>query len=303
LSIRNQSPSANMQDTSVIQSSTVDDVFRPIQHRNGTRLNLTYLLREFVVSSVFLIIFNVVLIFIPRRMPQGGLLVFFVGKARYFIKRGIDIVFSIIGLMLTAPLFLLLGILIKVSSPGPVIFKQERIGRNRRSGEGRILNIPVAIERRKGERRRKDKFGRPFNIYKFRTMVQDAEKDSGPIWARKGDSRVTRLGKILRTTRLDEIPQFLNVLLGDMSLVGPRPERYHFILKIAKQVEGYPERLSLNPGITGLAQIKSGYASSLESSRIKIQYDLSYAKNWSISKDLHILLQTVFVVITGKGAV
>jgi lipopolysaccharide/colanic/teichoic acid biosynthesis glycosyltransferase len=292
-----------MQDTPVIQSSTVDDVFRPIQHRNGTRLNLTYLLREFVVSNVFLIIFNVVLIFIPERMPQGSLLVFFVGKIRYLIKRVIDILFSIIGLMLTAPLFLLLGILIKASSPGLIIFKQERIGRNRRSGERRILNIPVAFERRKGERRKEDKFGRPFYIYKFRTMVQDAEKDSGPVWARKRDPRVTKLGKVLRATRLDEIPQFLNVLLGDMSLVGPRPERYHFITKIAKQVEGYTERLSLNPGITGLAQIKSGYASSLESTKIKAQYDLSYAKNWSISKDLHILLQTVFVVITGKGAV
>jgi lipopolysaccharide/colanic/teichoic acid biosynthesis glycosyltransferase len=235
-------------------------------------------------------------------MPQGGLLVFFVGKVRYLVKRVIDILFSTIGLILTTPLFLLLGILIKFTSPGAVIFKQERIGRNRRSEERRILNIPVALERRKGERRNEDKFGKPFSIYKFRTMVQHAEKDLGPVWARKGDPRVTELGKVLRATRLDEIPQFLNVLLGDMSLVGPRPERYHFIVKIAEQMDGYTERLSLNPGITGLAQIRSGYASSLESSRIKAQYDLLYAKNWSISKDLLILLQTFFVVITGKGA-
>ena len=294
-----------MEHTKVIQSWTTDDVFRSIKDRNGNGngLNPTYLLREFVVSNLFLIVFYVALILIPGRMSQGGLLVFFVGKVRYLVKRGIDILFSIIGLILAVPLFLILGILIKFSSTGPVIFKQERIGRNRRSKERRILNIPVAFERRRVERRKEDKFGRPFYICKFRTMVHDAEKDSGPVWAEKGDPRVTRLGKILRATRLDEIPQFLNVLVGDMSLVGPRPERYHFIVRIAKQVEGYTERLTLNPGITGLAQIKSGYASSLDSSRIKAQYDLCYANNWSISRDLLILLQTVFVVITGRGAV
>jgi lipopolysaccharide/colanic/teichoic acid biosynthesis glycosyltransferase len=211
--------------------------------------------------------------------------------------------FSILGLILAAPLLLILGILIKFSSAGPVIFNQERIGRNSRSKERRILNIPVAVERRNGDRRRQDKFGRPFYIYKFRTMIKDAEKDSGPVWAKPGDPRVTKLGRILRITRLDEVPQFLNVIAGDMSLVGPRPERYQLILNVAKHVEGYIERFSLNPGITGLAQIKSGYASSVDETRTKAQYDLSYAKNWSIAKDLLILLQTIFVVITGKGAV
>jgi lipopolysaccharide/colanic/teichoic acid biosynthesis glycosyltransferase len=134
-------------------------------------------------------------------------------------------------------------------------------------------------------------------------MIKDAEKDSGPVWAKPGDPRVTKLGRILRITRLDEVPQFLNVIAGDMSLVGPRPERYQLILNVAKHVEGYIERFSLNPGITGLAQIKSGYASSVDETRTKAQYDLSYAKNWSIAKDLLILLQTIFVVITGKGAV
>lgn len=292
-----------MQDIQVIQSWRIDDVFQPVKHRNRARWNLIYLLREFFISNVFLILFYVALAIIPRRRCQCGLLDFFLVKLRHLIKKALDILFSIIGSTLAAPLFIILGLLIKFSTAGPVIFKQERIGRNRRSGERRILNIPVAIERRKGERRKENKFGKPFYIYKFRTMIEDAEKHSGPVWARPGDPRVTKLGRILRITRLDEIPQFYNVLLGDMSLVGPRPERYHFILKVADQVEGYVERFSLNPGITGLAQIKSGYASSLDDTGIKAQHDLFYAKNWSISKDLLILLQTVFVVITGKGAV
>jgi len=292
-----------MQDTQVIQGWRIEEVFQPVRHRNHVRLNLIYLLREFFVSNVFLILFYVVLAIIPRRTCQGGLLEFFVCKLRHLVKRTIDILFSIVGLILAAPLFLIFGILIKLSSAGPVIFNQERIGRNRRSKERRILNIPVEFDRRKGKRRKEDKLGKPFCIHKFRTMVKEAEKDWGPVWAEPDDPRVTKLGRILRITRLDEIPQFYNVLVGDMSLVGPRPERYHFIAKIAKQVEGYTERLSLTPGITGLAQIKSGYASSLEGNKIKVQYDLLYAKNWSISKDLLILLQTVFVVITGKGAV
>jgi lipopolysaccharide/colanic/teichoic acid biosynthesis glycosyltransferase len=291
-----------MQDTQVIQGWRIEEVFQPVKHRNHIRLNLIYLLREFFVSNVFLILFYVALAIIPRRTCQGGLLEFFVCKLRHLVKRTIDILFSIVGLILAAPLFLILGILIKFSSKGPVIFKQERIGRNRRSKERRILNVSVAFERRKGERRKVDKFGKPFHIYKFRTMIKDAEKDSGPVWARPDDPRVTKIGKVLRITRLDEVPQFLNVIAGDMSLVGPRPERYQLILNVAKHVEGYIERFSLNPGITGLAQVESGYASSLDDTRTKVQYDLSYAKNWSISKDLLIILRTIFVVITGKGA-
>jgi lipopolysaccharide/colanic/teichoic acid biosynthesis glycosyltransferase len=291
-----------MENTQVILGCRIDQVFESVKHQNRTRLNLIHLLREFFVSNVFLILFYVVLAVIPERMCQDGLLNFFVGKLRHLIKRILDILFSIIGLTLVAPLFIILGLLIKLTSAGPVIFKQERIGRNRRLGERRILNIPVAIERRKGERRKKNKFGKPFHIYKFRTMIENAEKHSGPVWARPRDPRVTKLGRILRITRLDEIPQFYNVLVGDMSLVGPRPERYQLILKVAEQVEGYVERFSLNPGITGLAQIKSGYASSLDDTRIKAQYDLSYANTWSISKDLLIILRTIFVVITGKGA-
>lgn len=292
-----------MEHTEVIQSWTVEDIFYSTKDQSRNRFNLTYFLKEFFISNVFLVLFYIALIFVPGRMFQGGFATFCVGKGRYLLKRVIDILFSIMGLILASPLFLISGILVKLSSRGPVIFKQERIGRNRRSEDRRILNIPVSLERRRGERRKRDKFGKPFYIYKFRTMVQDAEKGLGPVWAKKGDPRVTKLGKILRTTRLDEFPQFFNVLVGDMSLVGPRPERYHFILEIAKEEERYTERLSLNPGITGLAQVKSGYAASLDTTKIKTQYDLQYAKNWSISKDLSILLQTVFVVLTGKGAV
>lgn len=134
-------------------------------------------------------------------------------------------------------------------------------------------------------------------------MERDAERYSGPVWATPGDPRVTKLGRILRRTRLDEIPQLLNVLKGDMSLVGPRPERYHFVMEAAKEIEGYTQRLSIYPGITGLAQIKLGYAFSLDGTKTKVQYDLLYAESWSILKDFLILLQTTIVVMTGKGAV
>jgi lipopolysaccharide/colanic/teichoic acid biosynthesis glycosyltransferase len=133
-------------------------------------------------------------------------------------------------------------------------------------------------------------------------MVNDAEKKSGPVWASKNDPRITRLGNFLRKTRIDEIPQFFNVLKGDMSLVGPRPERPKFVKDLSTQVKDYTHRLEVKPGLTGLAQVENGYDSSIASVVKKVRYDIEYIRTWSVLADVKILLKTVVVVLTGKGA-
>jgi lipopolysaccharide/colanic/teichoic acid biosynthesis glycosyltransferase len=293
-----------MEASQAVQSWRRAEITRFVRSRKTKSFNLSYMLRENIVSNIFLIAFYTALFLMPRGIPKTGWMGFIISKTREAVKLVMDKLFVIIGLILTAPLFLVIGILIKLTSPGTMIFKQERIGRNRRgSDDRRVMNIQVPFERRQGDRRKENKLGKPFNIYKFRTMVQDAEKVTGPVWAQKKDPRVTKTGRFLRFTRLDEIPQFINVLAGDMSLVGPRPERYILVTKVSDEVERYSERFTLNPGITGLAQVKSGYASTVETNKTKAEYDLAYIKSWSISKDILILLRSVFVVLTGKGAV
>lgn len=220
---------------------------------------------------------------------------------RAFFKRVVDIIGSSIGLILTAPFFIILPILIKLDSPGPVFYLQLRIGYNRRRRDRRAPH-GSCLGRSTRDRRRQDLKGRPFSVIKFRTMVADAEKKCGPVWATRNDPRITRLGHFLRKTRLDEIPQFVNVFLGQMSLVGPRPERPKFVEELSAQVENYNQRLQVKPGLTGLAQIENGYDSSLSSVVRKVHYDLQYIHNWSIWQDVKIILKTVLVVITGKGA-
>ncbi len=218
------------------------------------------------------------------------------------IKRFIDLAGATVGLLLTMPLFIVLSIIIKLDSRGQVFYRQVRVGVNRRKEQGRCRQWTNTGERRVGERRRENLMGKPFRVIKFRTMVRDAEEMSGPVWATRDDLRITRVGRVLRQTRLDEIPQFINVLKGDMSLVGPRPERPNFVSDLAVQVNDYSGRLSMKPGLTGLAQIENGYDSSVETVTKKVQLDLEYIRNWSIWADVKILLKTVVVVITGKGA-
>jgi lipopolysaccharide/colanic/teichoic acid biosynthesis glycosyltransferase len=222
-------------------------------------------------------------------------------SVRAFLKRAVDIIGASIGLILTSPFFVILPILIKLDSPGPIFYLQLRVGYNRRRRERRAPN-GSSLGRSSRDRRRQDLRGRPFYVIKFRTMVADAEKKCGPVWATRNDPRVTRLGHFLRKTRLDEIPQFVNVFLGQMSLVGPRPERPKFVEELAAQVENYNQRLQVKPGLTGLAQVENGYDSSLSSVVRKVHYDLQYIHNWSIWQDVKIMLKTVLVVITGKGA-
>ena len=212
---------------------------------------------------------------------------------RYF-KRSLDILAATLGILLIFPVCILVAVAVKLDSPGPVFYAQERVGINRRR---RRNPTPPAKERRKA-----DCFGRPFRIYKFRSMILDAERTTGPVWASACDSRITRIGKLLRRSRLDETPQLWNVLRGDMSLVGPRPERPTFVQSLTVSLPDYPKRCSALPGITGLAQVKSQYDTSLESANRKLQYDLYYLKNGRILLDLKIMAATVKVMARGDGA-
>ncbi|MFH1701385.1 MAG: sugar transferase [Candidatus Zixiibacteriota bacterium] len=218
-----------------------------------------------------------------------------------FLKRAVDIIGALVGLVLTLPVFIILPILIRLDSPGPVFYKQLRVGQNRRRDERRQENGSM-LGRDRRNRRRINLHGTPFHVYKFRTMVPEAEKKCGAVWATKNDPRVTRLGRFMRKSRLDEIPQFVNILLGHMSLVGPRPERPKFVEELSSQVDNYKMRLDVKPGLTGLAQIENGYDSSVASVVRKVQYDLQYIQKWNIWQDFKIMMRTVLVVFTGKGA-
>ncbi len=189
------------------------------------------------------------------------------------VKRLGDILFSLFVLVGFLPFWLIIALAIKIDSRGPVFYTQKRVGKG----------------------------GKNYKIAKFRSMVTDAEKISGPVWAIKADSRITRIGKILRKLRLDEIPQLINVLDGHMSLVGPRPERPFFVEKLKKMFPLYARRLRVRPGITGWAQVKGEYDQSLEHVKQKLEYDLFYMENMSLKMDLKILFNTVYVMIRGKG--
>jgi lipopolysaccharide/colanic/teichoic acid biosynthesis glycosyltransferase len=218
-------------------------------------------------------------------------------------KRLFDIVVSATLLVLLLPLFGLVALAIVIDSAGPVFYSQIRVGHNRRRGaDRRADHIPVRVDQRRHERRRILSEGRLFRIHKFRTMVVDAEKEIGPVWALKDDPRVTRVGRWLRVTRIDELPQLWNVLKGEMSLVGPRPERPHFVGDFADRIPGYTERLRALPGITGRAQVEGSYDACEEDVRSKLRYDLLYVRNCRLSEDLRILFRTVQVVVTRKGA-
>ena len=188
------------------------------------------------------------------------------------VKRIADITISLIALILLWPLFLIIGICICLDSPGPIFFLQERVGKD----------------------------WKPFQIIKFRTMAQNAEVQ-GPRLSNELDERITRIGKYLRRYRLDELPQFVNILKGDMSLVGPRPERSYFIVQLAPLTTDFPKLLKVKPGLTSWGQVKYGYASSLEQIAERMQYDLYYIEHYSLSFDLKVLLHTIRIVLSGKG--
>ena len=221
------------------------------------------------------------------------------------VKRLTDVVVAAVLLVLLAPALLMVALCVWWTSPGPIIFSQVRTGLNSRWSrkDRRRSNRPVESDRRSGrDRRHEHSYGRPFVLYKFRTMRTDAEKH-GAQFATKGDSRVTPIGRFLRKTRLDELPQLWNVLRGEMTLVGPRPERPEFIEDLSTHIPGYLDRLGLKPGLTGLAQVANGYDNDLDGFRRKVALDLVYLQNCCFSNDVKILVRTVGVVLTGKGRV
>lgn len=262
----------------------------------SVRSKFAHLFSEYIYGSLLLTL----VILKARRGEADGALPLQT-RMGWCFKRAVDIVGSLVGLILTSPFYLILPIVIKLDSPGPIFYRQSRVGYNRRQGERRQTNNSM-LGRSVRDRRRGDLLGCPFNVIKFRTMVADAERKCGPVWATHNDPRITWIGNFLRKTRLDEIPQFINVLAGDMSLVGPRPERPMFVKELSSQVENYDQRLRVKPGITGLAQVENGYDSSVASVVRKVHYDLEYIRNWSLWQDIKIMMKTVVVVITGKGA-
>jgi exopolysaccharide biosynthesis polyprenyl glycosylphosphotransferase len=190
------------------------------------------------------------------------------------MKRVIDIALALVGLLVTLPLTLIVAALVKLTSPGPALYHQERVGLD----------------------------GRVFTVHKFRTMQNEAEAGIGPTWARPNDVRVTTLGRFLRRTRFDELPQLWNVLRGDMSFVGPRPERPSFVEQLTATIPFYGQRHVVKPGLTGWAQIRYTYGASVEDAVEKLQYDLYYIKNLSIAFDIVIVLETIKTVVLRRGA-
>ena len=188
-------------------------------------------------------------------------------------KRLFDIALSVVAITFSLPILFALALMIYLDSPGPIFYRQERVGKN----------------------------GRLFRMIKFRSMLPGAERDNQAVWAKKNDRRVTRVGRIMRAAHLDEMPQFLNILRGDMSFVGPRPERPQFVRQLERQIPLYPLRHTVRPGLTGWAQVKYVYANSLQDSRVKLEYDLYYVKRRSFYLDTLILLKTVSTVLTFKG--
>ncbi len=198
-------------------------------------------------------------------------------KSRFLgtVKRGMDVVCASLGLVLAAPLMAMAFVAIRLTSPGPVLYHQSRVGKD----------------------------GHVFTVHKFRSMRQDAEAATGPVWASKnGDPRVTPIGSFLRRSRLDEVPQLWNVLKGDMSFVGPRPERPEFVAELTESIRFYGQRHIVRPGLTGWAQVRYTYGATTEDALQKLQYDLYYIKNLSIALDLFIIFETVKTVVLRKGA-
>ncbi len=203
-----------------------------------------------------------------------GMIMSFIRKTYERVKRVFDIVIALTAFVLLSPLCLLAALLIKLTSKGPILFKQTRVGKD----------------------------GKLFDIYKFRTMRTDAEKETGPVWAAQNDNRLIPVGKLLRKSRIDEIPQFINVLRGEMSVIGPRPERPFFVEKLSQEIPSYNKRLAIKPGITGLAQVRHKYDETIADVKKKVRYDLVYIEKICLWMDLRIMFRTVKVVLTGQGA-
>lgn len=215
------------------------------------------------------------------------------------LRRVADVTVAVLGLLVCAPLMALIAVAIKLDSDGPVFYAQARVGENRRRVQSPMRWLANVIRL---DHRRANQHGQIFRMVKFRTMRTDAEASSGAVWAQENDPRVTRVGRFLRKSRLDEIPQLWNVLCGDMSLVGPRPERPEFVRQFVVAIPGYADRHWVKPGITGLSQVRQGYDRNLDDVRRKLDNDLEYIARRSPWLDLQICWRTLSVMIYGRGA-
>jgi exopolysaccharide biosynthesis polyprenyl glycosylphosphotransferase len=252
-------------DSKLRQNSVVMDSLRKIAMGNITVISLTEYYEHFLL-----------------RLPVDSLENDWLGRSMGYnllhdrvgirLKRVVDLVFACLVFVITLPLMLIITLVIRMTSPGPAIFRQQRVGLH----------------------------GKVFTLYKFRSMVHDAEKQ-GAQWSEVDDPRVTPFGKFLRASRLDELPQLWNLILGNMSLIGPRPERPEFVNDLKQQIPFYEMRELVSPGVTGWAQVMYSYGSSVEDARRKLEYDLYYINNHSIRLDISIIFKTLLVVITGVG--
>jgi lipopolysaccharide/colanic/teichoic acid biosynthesis glycosyltransferase len=206
------------------------------------------------------------------------------------LSRALNVVIAVVGLICASPLILLIALAVKLTSRGPILYSQSRVGVDRRSRLGKP-----------DERRVYDLGGRPFVMYKFRTMHVNAESDGRAVWAKQADPRVTLVGRVLRRSRLDELPQLYNVLRGDMNIVGPRPERPTIFADLRQNIPEYPLRQRVKPGITGWAQVNQNYDVTMDCVREKVRYDLEYLRRQSIVEDLRIMTMTVPVMLFRKG--
>jgi lipopolysaccharide/colanic/teichoic acid biosynthesis glycosyltransferase len=227
------------------------------------------------------------------QLPRRRTVAYALPNASDLLRRLLSFTVAAIGILLVAPLIALIAIAIKLTSPGPVLYTQTRIGINRRR------RLPAG-----NNYRETDRGGKPFTIYKFRTMIPNGHGPATPseVWATPDDPRVTKLGRILRLYRLDELPQLLNVLLGDMDIVGPRPEQPSIFARLRREIDQYQERQRVRPGITGWAQVNQQYDRSIEDVKKKLQFDLEYIQNKSVSHDLEIMVRTFGVVTRKQGA-
>jgi len=214
-----------------------------------------------------------------------------VAASSHPVRRTVNFVLALAGLIVALPLMLVVAILIRLTSRGPVMYTQVRVGLDRRGDEPEDTN----------HRRQADMGGKPFDIYKFRTMHVNAERNGTAVWAQKHDPRVTWIGRYLRQYRIDELPQLINVLKGEMNIVGPRPERPMIFAELRENIAEYPLRQRAKPGITGLAQINHHYDSCLDDVRRKVSYDLEYISRQSVWEDLRIMFQTVPVILFRRG--
>lgn len=269
-------------------------------YTGASKQRVRAIINQYIISTFFLLSYFCFLVFVPRALLRIPSLAGVRQVVRDAVLRFVDVLGAIVGLLCALPLFVVLPILIKIDSPGPVIYRQIRTGLDRGRRQPRRGKTPGhGHEQNNGTQRGQNSFGNPFYILKFRTMRRDAESN-GPVWAQKNDPRITRIGKWLRKTHIDEVPQFLNVLTGEMSLVGPRPERPEIITSLVETYPEYQMRLAVKPGITGISQICLGYDSSLDDVRKKTKLDMLYISRRSVFMHMKVLFYTAGYILTAK---